>query len=192
MRKQNIVVKTLFFLLMVFNAKGQNEKSGVYLTLQDYLNNKLSYEINCKTEKHKIKLNEFLNKSYITVFHNDQKINLGKDTIYGVVYCDEPLVRFQDKEHYYLDEKGPIWIFFRMENKATNKTFFPERKYYFSIKGDGKLMELSKENLRNAFPVNHKFHDLLDAQFSSNVNIGEYDSFHKMFKVNHLLQQSMK
>lgn len=185
-------MKILFFILLTLNVTAQSENSGVYLNFNDYVNNKMSYGINCKTEKHKIKLNEFLNKSYITVIHNDQKINLGKDTIYGVVFCGEPLVRFQDKEHYYLAEKGLVWIFYKMENKASRKTFFTEKKYYFSAKGDGKLIELSKENLRNAFPENHKFHDMLDAQINSNVNIAEYDSFHKMFKVNHLLEQAGK
>lgn len=184
-------MKTLFlFLLVTTTAFAQTEKSGVYLNFNDYLNNKLSYEINCKTENHKIKLNEFLNKSYITIIHNDQKIDISKDSIYGIVYCDEPLVRFQDKQHYYLAEKATIWIYFREDPKSQNKSFHIEKKYYFSVKGDGKLMELTKENLKNAFPSNHKFHDMLDAQFTSNANIAEYDSFHKMFKVNHLLQEA--
>ena len=190
MKKQNIVIKTVLFILLTLNVLAQNEISGVYLTFDDYIHNKMSYEINCKTEKHKIKLNEFLNKSYITVIHNGEKFELKKDSIYGVVYCDEPLVRFQDNEHYYLAEKGPVWFLYKMENKSTGKSFFTEKKYYFSVNGDGKLIELSKENLKNAFPNNHIFHDMLNAQFSSNVNIAEYDSFHKMFKVNHLLQQA--
>ena len=185
-------MKTILFILLALNVMGQSDKSGVFLNFNDYVNNELSYGINCKTEKHKIKLNEFLNKSYITVIHNDQKIKLDKDSIYGAVFCDEPLVRFQDKEHYYLIEKGFVWIFYRMENKTSGKTFFTEKKYYFSVKGDGKLIELSKDNLKNSFPENHKFHDMLDAQINSNVNIAEYDSFHKMFKVNHILEQAGK
>lgn len=187
-----IIMKTILFILLALNVMGQSDKSGVYLTFNDYVNDKMSYEINCKAEKHKIKLNEFLNKSYITVIHNDQKINLGKDTIYGVVFCDEPLVRFQDKEHYYLVEKGLVWIFYKMDTKSSNKSFITERKYYFSVKGDEKMIELSKENLKNAFPENHKFHDMLDSQINSNVNIAEFDSFHKMFKVNHILEQAGK
>lgn len=177
-------------MALSFNVFSQNEKSGVYLSFNDYLNNKLSYEINCKTEKHKIKLNEFLNKSYITVFHNDQKIKLSKDSVFAVLYCDEPLLRFQDKQHYFLAEKGMVWIFYRIENKLSNKPFVSEKIYYFNVKGDEMLNILSKANLKSAFPNNHKFHDMLDARFDSDVNIAEYDSFHKMFKVNHLLHQA--
>ena len=58
------------------------------------------------------------------------------------------------------------------------------------MKGDSKMEELSKANLMNAFPNNHKFHDMLDAQFKNEADIASYDSFHKMYKVNHLLQQA--
>ena len=177
---------------MTLNAVGQSEKSGVYLTFNDYVSNKLSYEINCRTERHTIRLKLFLNQPYITVIHKGQKVNLSKDSIYGVLSCDEPLLRFQDKEHYFLVEKGPVWIFYRDENKSQGKSPYIQKKYYFSINGDGRLIELSKENLKSAFPDNHKFHDMLDAQINSNVNIAEYDSFHKMHKVNHLLEQSGK
>ena len=190
MKKQILMLNALFFFLISFNAVGQSEKSGVYLTFNDYLNNKLSYEIDCKTEKHVIRFNMFLNTPYITVIHNGQKINLSKDSIYGVISCNEPLLRFQNKEHYHLVEKGPVWIFFKNEKKSQNKTLDTEKKYYFSIKGDGKLVELTKENLKNTFPDNHKFHDILDAQIQNDFKIAEYDSFHKMFKVNHLLQQA--
>ena len=184
-------LKTLLFLLITTIAFGQNDKSGVYLSFNDYLNNKLSYEINCKTEKHTIRLNDFLNQSYITVIHHDKKIKLQKDSIYGFISCDEPLVRFQNKEHYYLAEQGFVWIFFKEVPIAQNKGFKLEKQYYFSTKGDGKLIELTINNIKQSFPDNHKLHDMMDAQFQ-NTSISEYDSFHKMFKVNHILQQSVK
>lgn len=182
-------MKTLLFLLITTITFGQNGKSGVYLTFNDYLNNKLSYEINCKTEKHTIRLNEFLNQPHITVIHNDKKIKLQKDSIYGFISCDEPLARFQDKEHYYLAEKGTLWIFYKLVSISQGKGFKLEKQYYFSTKGDGKLTELTIDNIKQAFPSNHKFHDMIDAQFQ-NTNIWEYDTFHKTFKVNHILDQS--
>ena len=179
-------------MLLTLNVMAQNEKSVVYLSFNDYVSNKLTYEINCNTEKHKIRMNEFFNQSYITVIHNGVKIHLYKDSIYGFISCDEPLVKFHDKQRYYLVEKGSVWIFYRMDTKSSGKSFITEKKYYISMKGEGKFIELSKENLKSTFPDNHKFHDLLDAQFDNNANIAEYDSFHKMYKVNHLLWQSEK
>ncbi|HKR05356.1 MAG TPA: hypothetical protein VJY62_12045 [Bacteroidia bacterium] len=185
-------MKTILFILLSLNVMAQNENSGVYLTFNDYVNNKLSYEINCKTEKHKIRMNEFLNKSYITVIHNGLKHQLDKDSIYGFISCDEPLIRFQNKDHYYLTEKGLVWIFYRNESKTNGKIITVVKKYYFAAKGDGKMQDLSKANLMKAFPDNHKFHDMLDAEFKNETDIAAYDSFHKMYKVNHLLEQASK
>jgi hypothetical protein len=182
-------MKTLLFLLLTATAFGQNEKSGVYLTFNDYLSNKLSYEINCKTEKHTIRLNDFLNQSFIKVIHNDKKIKLQKDRIYGFISCNESLVRFQNKEHYYLVEKGPVWIFYKEVPVTQVKGLKLEKQYYFSAKGDEKIIALTINNIKQAFPDNHKFHDMIDAQFQ-NTGISEYDTFHKVFKVNHILQQS--
>lgn len=190
MNKKTLFFKTILFLLIALNAKSQNEKSGVYLTFQDYLNNKLSYEITCKTEKHKIRMNEFLNKSYITVIHNGLKHQLYKDSIYGFISCDESLIRFQNRKHYQLVEKGSVWIYYRMISKMNGKLITTEKVYFFSTNGNGKVQEFSKANLMNAFPDNHPFHDMLDAVFKNETDIAAYDAFHKMYKVNHLLQQT--
>lgn len=186
---KNYFTAIIFIVLFAINVKAQNPKSGVYKTFSDYSNNKLAYEIDCKTEKHTINFNEFLNKSYITVKHNDEKIKLQKDSIYGVLNCDEPLVRFQNKSHFHLAEKGAIWIFYLEKSVSQGKGFKTVREYYFSTKGDGKLIELSINNVKQAFPDNHPLHDAISAQFQSS-DISEYDTFHKMFKINHIIAMS--
>jgi hypothetical protein len=186
------LIKTISILFMSLNSIAQNKQSGVYLTYSDYNNNKLTYSINCKTEKHIIRLNEFLNQSFITVKHKEQKIKLQKDSIYGILNCDEPLVRFQNKEHFYLAEKEAIWIFYKEENVPEGKGFKVQKHYYFSKTGDGVLSELTISNIKYAFPNNHKLHDELDAQFGNGSAISDYDSFHKMFKINHLIKVNEK
>ncbi len=191
MKKQ--LLKIISLMLIAFNGMSQNQKSGVYKTYADYNNNKLTYEIDCKTEKHVIKLNEFLNESWITVKHKGEKIKLQKDSIYGVLICNEPLIRFQQKEHFTLAEKGIVWIFYKetnmTEGKGTN-TVQLEKEYYFSVKGDSKIISLTISNIKYAFPNNHKLHDLLDAEIKSEKDISAYDAFHKMFKVNHILSSA--
>jgi hypothetical protein len=55
------------------------------------------------------------------------------------------------------------------------------------VGANGQIKALTLENLKQAFPENHRFHDWLDATFCAGQNLGEYDEFHKMFKVNRLL-----
>lgn len=61
--------------------------------------------------------------------------------------------------------------------------------YFFTTKSSNVLQPLTKDNLKKAFPENHPFHDALDATFNSDKDLITYDSFHKMYKVNWLLQE---
>jgi len=61
--------------------------------------------------------------------------------------------------------------------------------YFFTTKSSDVLQPLTKDNLKKAFPENHPFHDALDATFNSDKDLDTYDSFHKMYKVNWLLQE---
>jgi len=63
-------------------------------------------------------------------------------------------------------------------------------KYYFVTKASDVLQNLTKENLKKAFPNNHAFHDALDANFKEDKDIIVYDNFHKMYKLNSLLAHS--
>jgi hypothetical protein len=176
--------------------RSENKSGGVYITFSDYLNKKLSYKINCKTEKETFRLNESINESYITLLYNKQKIKLYKDSIYGFITCNEPLVRFQDNREYYLSEEGPVWIFYLEIDEISKKEYKPEnpyrysteKEYYFSTKGDGKLIALTVDNLKQAFLNNPKVQTMVDTQFK-NTDIYQYDSSHKMFKLNYLLKQ---
>lgn len=86
---KNQLIKIFVLMLFALHTIAQ-DKSGVYITYSDYVNQKLSYEIDCKTEKHVIKLHDFLNQSFITVNHKGEKIKLQKDSIYGILNCNEP------------------------------------------------------------------------------------------------------
>ena len=61
-------------------------------------------------------------------------------------------------------------------------------KYYFTTSTSDVLQPLTIMNLKNAYPNNHTFHDALDANFKEDKELIKYDDFHKMYKVNRLLQ----
>jgi hypothetical protein len=172
-------MKTIICILISLNTFAQK---GVFLTYNDYLNNHLSY-----TED-KMKLNDFFDLSYITVVKEDQKIKLFKDSIYGVSK-DNGLVRFQNGEQYFLAEKGKVWVFYKWINVREGKGSRTEKSYYFSVSGEEKLIVLSVNNLKNAFPQKDKFQEMVDAQFQT-ASVADYDTLHQKFKVNYLLERS--
>jgi hypothetical protein len=65
-------------------------------------------------------------------------------------------------------------------------------KYYYTTGSSVVLKELTKANLKKEFPENHPFHDALDANFKQDAELTNYDDFHKMYKINWLLQNNNK
>ena len=173
--KTRLILSSIFSLTTLL-AFAQN--SGVYLSASDFASGKLTYEINCATEKHKIKLNEFLNQDYITVVHDKQSHKLQKKAIFGYKDCDNLTYRFSGNSHYV--------ILLYKHTIAASKNQQEEVHYYFSISGTGEMQTLTLMNIKKAFPENHKLHDALDAEFKSDDQLAQYDSFHKMYKLNHL------
>jgi hypothetical protein len=186
---------TALLLLLLFgpmsSSFAQKDSSGVYLNPVDFRKAKLTYAINCSTEKHKIKLNEFFDKSYITVIHEQKSVNLEKKNIFGFRDCDNMTYRFVGQSHYtVLNPREEILLYKHVIQASKNQE--EAVHYYFSTSADVEVQQLSLTNLKKAFPDNHKFHDMLDVEFNGIIDLAQYDSFHKMYKVNRLYLNSLK
>ena len=64
-------------------------------------------------------------------------------------------------------------------------------KYFFVTKSSDALQELTKDNLKKAFPDSHTFHDALDENFKEDKELTNYDSFHKMYKLNWIIKNNI-
>ncbi len=188
--KQKCLLTAINLLLFVYSSNAQTNNSGIYMSVSDYNNHKLTYEIDCSIEKHKIRLNEFFNRPYITVIHNGAYHKLLKNEIYGFKDCNNKVYRFYRSKEYEIVETGKIIIYTAEVNVTKGKGFSTVHEYYFSILSFDVIKPLTINNVKEAFPNNHKFHDLLDQYFNGNNEVSEYDSFHKMYKINHLLESS--
>lgn len=182
-------------LSIIFTVLGSTiavaQKSGVYLTVSDFESGKLSYVINCSTEKHKIKLHEFLDKDYITVVHKGQSINLKKEEIFGYRDCTDKIYRLALNRHFEVLNPTERILLFKIETLPSKSQ--PETTaYYFSNNASGNVQDLTLTNLKKAFPDNHKFHDALDAQFKTDDDLAAYDFFHKEYKINRIYSNSTK
>ncbi len=167
------------------------QKSGVFKSFADYTSGKMEYGIDCATDKHKIKLNDFLGKDFITVVHEGKPYNLKKAEIWGFQLCDGKIVRFQGKEDFSVEDKSILWVSRKQSTVPGNsKTAISKTvtTFYFSKGGGGEIKELTLLNLKAAFPDNHMLHDAIDSQFKTDASLGEYDQFHKHYKINHFLE----
>ena len=167
------------------------QKSGVYKTYADFKAGKMEYGIDCAKEQHKIKLNDFWGKDYFTVVHDGKPYDLKKAETWGFQLCDGKTVRFQGKDDYQLGDNSILWIYSKQTTASGNTKSSGSKTittYYFSKGGENKIMELTLLNLKAAFPENHKLHDAIDGQFKTDASLGEFDQFHKHYKINHFLE----
>ncbi|MHA4807880.1 hypothetical protein ACX0G9_07230 [Flavitalea flava] len=189
--KHSLLITSLFLAFFSMNAIAQKDSSGIYKTAADFEKGKLYLAIDCRTESHKIKLNEFFDKDFITVKHEGGSYDLKKNEIYAYKLCDGKIYRFQGKENYLMLNSSEKIILYTVEVPNIGKGAIPAKvAYYYSKDLDSPIQELSKESLKAAFPTNHKFHDALDESFKNDADLASYDSFHKMYKVNHVMEMN--
>jgi len=115
----------------------------------------------------------------VTVTAQDKKITSAtatKEKGYTVLNAGQPIViyKYQHASH---------------SPKETGK-YVP--KYYFTTGVSDVLQELTKANLKNAFPNAHGFHDALDVNFKEDKDLIAYDDFHKVYKVDRIYTTNTK
>ena len=174
---------------MAWNVFGysQEQASGIYLTQLDFENRKLSYSTADESETNKIRFNEFIEKPFINIKHNGEKIILFKDDIYAY-QTKGKIVRTHNFESYNFLESGVIWIYYKDLTIPLGKGIKRERKYFYSVSGKDKVLPLTIINLKKSFPQKHAFHNLLDAQFRKDADLVSYNRLERKFQVNHLLE----
>lgn len=185
-------------ILLAFNQTSfaQKDSSGIYKTAEDFQNRKLSYAINYKTEKHKIKDNILFNADKIVVKHKGETYTLVKSETFGLKNTKGVVFRFADNKDYKVLNPGEPILIYVYDNtvhsgkNASNKTY--QWEYYFSKDAVSPPQNLTLANVKAIFPENHKFHDALDAQFKSDKELYVYDSFHKMYKLNWIYKSTVK
>lgn len=177
----NILMCALFVSISVA-TKGQKDSSGVYITAVDFANKKLTYSINCKTEKHKIKLNNFSNRDYITVIHEGIKYNISKDSVFGFKTCTGSSYRIADKIDYTILNPGDMLLLYEFLPLSIPKNPSPP-VHKLSKGADGPMLDLTIENVKSIYPGNHQFHDEVENTFRSNSSLLSYDKFHKQYKL---------
>jgi hypothetical protein len=181
-----------FSFTVALNVSAQKDSSGIYKTAGDFGARKLSLAINCKTESHKIKINDIFSQDHITVVHDGKSYDFKKSDIYGYKLCNGVTYRFSGNKDYLVMNPNETIQLYKVEVMQTKATAPKVYTYYFAKDASSSLQDLTKANLKAAFPNNHKFHDELDANFKTDSELTAYDSFHKMYKVNHILEMSEK
>ena len=191
MKHQKIIIALLFQTVSLTLIAQKERVRGIYKTSDDFIKGKLSFDNNCKSTK--IRLNDFFMQPYITIRGNDSSLKILKNDVFGYRNCNNEIFRFKGKRELLLLNPGASILIYKLQNNnppagsRTNVT-----NYYFSLGVNSPVEKLTIKNLKKTFPANLSFHHLIDENFKYNTDLAGFDKPKNIFKINLLLEESLK
>jgi hypothetical protein len=164
------------------------QTTGLYLTSDDFINHKLSYETNGSNGS-KIKLNGFFESGKVVVTYNGKEQIFSKNEIFGYRSNGQDYRFFNNTAYKILDTKD-FYIYSSPKLIQQGKGPKPVEAYYYSSTAKSEVEPLSIKNLENTYAENPKFKYMVEASFSSDNALVQYDAAIKEYKVKYIFEQS--
>jgi len=161
---------------------------GLYLTSEDYSNHKLSFETD-GSNGNGIKLNGFFESGNVVVTYNGKKQVLSKNELFGYRANGQDYRYFNNTAYKILDTKD-FYIYSAPKLVQEGKGSKPVDAYYYSSTVKTAVEPLSIKNLQNTYAENPKFKYMVEAEFTSDNALVQYDAAIKEYKVKYVFEQS--
>ena len=189
-------IYAMLLWLFVFAAKlmvAQTINGGVYMTLDDYTNNKLAEEVECKKHSNEIfkKHDVFGAKKFVVINKGVKKTYL-KNDIYGYRDCENRVWRFYNKQEYEILEAKNVYIYAIEKIVINGIVIERDPIYYFSDGPNGEIKKLTTANLKATYPNNQTLNNILDAYIETNQDIKGFDATRKTYIANYLYSEATK
>jgi len=184
----------LIFGLAGFTQKPNGPYTGIYASWNDFKQGKLTYRIDCNYSSEKLKLNDVFGSKTGYVNYQGQKYAFDKTQVFGYRLCDNTIYRFYQGESYRILDTCGFLMYYKYGSIEVNKGkgLVKEDQYFFSKRGEGPIIPLTRENLAIAFSNNTALRYTLESDFQSDKDLVAYDQFQKMYKIKYLYNQSLK
>lgn len=162
--------------------------TGLYLTSDDFINHKLSFETDGSNGS-RIKLNEFFESDKVVVTSNGKEQVFLKNEIFGYRYNGQDYRFFKNAAYKILDTKD-FYLYSSAKLIQQGKGPKPVEAYYYSSTVKSAVEPLTIKNLQNTYAEYPKFKYMVEAEFSSDNALVQYDAAIKEYKVKYLFDQS--
>jgi hypothetical protein len=177
--------------------RGGFDKSGLYLTPDDFLKNQLSYADDASqgTER-RIKIHDGLfGSATVDLVYNGKKQVFSLAQVYGYRDAKGRNYRFFGKQAYRIEDTTGFYLYSCNKLVRGEKISRPTNLYYFSVSPGGDVQLLTRSNLENAYPQNTRFRYSIEAligPFGSDASLVAYDAVLKTFKIKYYYTQSLQ
>jgi len=183
--KKSILILLLSAISSTFSF-AQTDSSGVYFKAEDFVKHKLSFASDCKTQKQKIIFEVMFHPKEIIVKHQGKTYKYSKDSVYAVRNCDGSILRIYDDSEFLLLNPTELIKIYKITSSGGGKGGSMITNYFFSKDAKSSMRDLTIFNLKKAFHDNVKFLEALDDEFKSDDELSQYDSYNKIYKLNHV------
>lgn len=182
-------IKIMIIIMMVISiqanrlmAQNENVKAGIYLTAQDYKAGKLSYIPEAGA---KLKLNDFLGGSHISVTSGGGKIRLSKSEIFGYRDGGKDYRLYQNEAYEVLDTAGFI-LYSHAQLMPQGKGYAQVENYFYSTGTAMPVLNLTIANVFRSFPEENDFRYSIRNYFHGDADLMAYDSTNREYQIKYL------
>jgi hypothetical protein len=190
MKTIKLFASILLMIVFVYRSSAEGQKIGLYLTQQDYLNHKLSYETD-GTNGTQIRLHSFFGSYEVVVIQDGKKQVFSKDKIFGYRLDGQDYRYFNHSAYRIVDTTGfYLYAYYKLDQQGKGPK--QVEQFYFSPKVSGEIKQLTINNLQSAFSTDTKFVYTVKGFFKSDNELMAYDQSLKEFKLKYLYGQSVR
>lgn len=166
--------------------------TGLYMTKDDFMQNRLTYNQECKAGNNNLSLHRLFGSSSFDLMVDGQKHSFAKKEVYGFRDCDARSYRFYANNAYRILDTAGFFLYQYDKLVQGAKIARPQTLVYFSVKAGDPVQELTLSNLEKAFSGNTRFRYLLNGQFRNDKELSAYDNALNTYKIKYLYTQALK
>lgn len=188
MKTIKLFIPALLMIVFVQNTFAK-QKIGLYLTAEDYLNHKVSYESD-GSSGNKVLLHAVFGSYKVVVIQNGKKHAFSKSEIFGYRLNDQDYRYFNNSAYRIIDTKG-FYIYGYCKLVPAGKGVKDAEFFYFSSKADNEIKPLTMDNLQEVFSKDTRFLYTVQSFFRTNNELTAYDATLKEYKLKYLYAQTI-
>jgi hypothetical protein len=189
MKTIKLLIPALLMIVFVQNSFAK-QTIGLYLTAEDFLNHKLSYESD-GSNGNKIQLHEVFGSYKVVVIQGHQRLVFSKGAIFGYRSNGQDFRYFNNEAFRIIDTKG-FYIYGYCKLIPAGKGLRQSEFFYFSSKPDDEIKPLTMDNLQSVFSKDTRFLYAIQGFFRTDNELTSYDASLKEYKLKYLYAETSR
>ena len=175
-------------------APALTAKAGVYVSPADFEAQRLADERRCTSSTRPINYDTYARAAVIDLRGTDGvagRRNIAREAAFGFRTCDGGEFRFVAAQAYRIVRAPPLYLYERYRAVWLGRRSRMVPEHFFSVAAGDSIRPLTRVALKQAYPGNHRFADLIDSAFKRDLDLVAYDDLYHEYQVARLLRGTL-